>query len=228
MNPAASAKVVLPPNSGHSISTLLTHGLLILVSSKPEDLRNMSLQQFLAFDPLEDCPIEPAQVPLTDEHMLTQKVMTFANPDFWDHLPTNKSGIWHRFSQNNLKYMVKQEYSMELQLQELAMITADHCQLLEFCSVTKIAISTAQTAMKTEFFAQSIYPCMCCFTKLEPLVLETGPVLYTPRLAEKIHSRIFLHPTSDIISIQDSSDLPLTLNHKYNTDSNWEETLGGG
>jgi hypothetical protein len=83
----------------------------------------MSLQQFLAFDLLEDCPIEPAQVPLTDERMLTQKVITFANPDFWDHLPTNKSGAWHRFSQNNLKYMVKQEYSMEHQLQELATIT---------------------------------------------------------------------------------------------------------
>jgi hypothetical protein len=105
-NPAASAKVVLPPNSGNSVSTSLTHGLPISVSSKPEDLRNMSLQQFLAFDPLEDCPIEPAQVPLTDERMLTQKVMTFANPDFWDHLPTNKSGAWHRFSQNNLKYMI--------------------------------------------------------------------------------------------------------------------------
>jgi hypothetical protein len=77
--------------------------------------------------------------------------------------------------------------------------------------------------MKNKFFAQSIYPCMCHFTKLEPLVLETGPVSYTPRLAEKIRSHIFLHPTSDIISIQDSSDLPLTLNHKYNTDSNWKK-----
>jgi hypothetical protein len=74
MNPATSAKeVVLPPDSGCGISTSLTHRLLISVSSKPDDLRNMLLQQFLAFDPLEDCPIEPAQVPLTDEHMLTQK-----------------------------------------------------------------------------------------------------------------------------------------------------------
>jgi hypothetical protein len=89
--------------------------------------------------------------------------MTFANPDFWDHLPANKSGAWHRFSQNNLKYMVKQEYSMECQLQESATITADHRQLLEFCSVTKIAISTAQTAMKNKLFAQSIYPCMLLY-----------------------------------------------------------------
>jgi hypothetical protein len=146
--------------------------------------------------------------------------MTFANPDFWDHLPANKSGAWHRFSQNNLKYMVKQEYSMECQLQESATITADHRQLLEFCSVTKIAISTTRTAMKNKLFAQSIYPCMCCFTKLEPLVLETGPISYTSRLAKKICSCIFLHPTSDIIRIQDSSDSPLMLNHKYNTDSN--------
>jgi hypothetical protein len=53
----------------------------------PDDLKNMSLEQFLAFVPLEDCPVQLAEVPLTDEHQLTQKVMTFANPDFWDHLP---------------------------------------------------------------------------------------------------------------------------------------------
>jgi hypothetical protein len=54
-NPAASTKVVLPPNSGR-VSTSPTHHLPISVNSKPEDLKNMSLQQFLAFVPLEDCP----------------------------------------------------------------------------------------------------------------------------------------------------------------------------
>jgi hypothetical protein len=58
---------------------------------------------------------------------------------------------------------------------------------------------------------------------LEPLVLETGPISYTSRLAKKIYSCIFLHPTSDIIRIQDSSDSPLMLNHKYSTDSNWKK-----
>jgi hypothetical protein len=119
--------------------------------------------------------------------------------------------------------MVKHKYGMELQLRESATITVDHRQLLEFRSVAQTAINTARTAMKNEFFAQSVYPCMSCFTKLEPLVLESGPVSYTSRLADKIHSRIFLHPTSDIISIQDSSGLPLTLNHKFNNDSNWKK-----
>jgi hypothetical protein len=54
-NPAASTEVVLPPNSGR-VSTSPTHHLPISVNSKPEDLKNMSLQQFLAFVPLEDCP----------------------------------------------------------------------------------------------------------------------------------------------------------------------------
>jgi hypothetical protein len=221
-NPATSTEVVLPPNSGR-VSTSPTHHLPISVNSKPEDLKNMSLQQFLAFVPLEDCPTEPAQVPLTGEHLLSQKVMIYANPDFWDHLPANKSGAWNRFSQNNLKYMVKHKYGMELQLRESATITADHRQLLEFRSVAQTAINTARTAMKNEFFAQSIYPCMSRLTKLEPLVLESGPVSYTSRLADEIRSRIFLHPTSDIISVQDSSGLPLTLNHKFNNDSNWKK-----
>jgi hypothetical protein len=81
-NPAASTEVVLPPNSGH-VSTSPTHHLPISVNSKPEDLKYMSLQQFLAFVPLEDCPTEPAEVPLTGEHLLSQKVMIYANPDFW-------------------------------------------------------------------------------------------------------------------------------------------------
>jgi hypothetical protein len=86
MNPAASAGVVLPLNSGR-VSTSPTPHLPISVNSMPDDLKNMSLEQFLAFVPLEDCPVQLAEVPLTDEHQLTQKVMIFANPDFWDHLP---------------------------------------------------------------------------------------------------------------------------------------------
>jgi hypothetical protein len=66
--------------------------------------------------------------------------MIYANPDFWDHLPADKSGAWNRFSQNNLKYMVKHKYGMELQLRESATITADHCQLLEFRSVAGSSI----------------------------------------------------------------------------------------
>jgi|Transcript_27054 hypothetical protein len=164
----------------------------------------MSLQQFLAFVPLEDCPTEPAQVPLTGEHLLSQKVMLYANPDFWDHLPADKSGAWNRFSQNNLKYMVKHKNGMELQLRESATITADHRQLLEFRSVAQAAINTARTAMKNEFFAQSVYPCMSRFTKLETLVLESGPVSYKSKVAKAIRSRIFLEASSDIISIKDT------------------------
>jgi hypothetical protein len=72
MNPAASAGVVLPLNSGR-VSTSRTPHLPISVNSMPDDLKNMSLEQFLAFVPLEDCPVQPAEVPLTDEHQLTQK-----------------------------------------------------------------------------------------------------------------------------------------------------------
>jgi hypothetical protein len=194
----------------------------------PDDLKNMSLEQFLAFVPLEDCPVQLAEVPLTDEHQLTQKVMIFANPDFWDHLPADKSVAWNRFSQNNLKYMVRHKYNMEVQLKESATLMADHREQLEFRSVAKTAVNTAQTAMKNKVFAMSVYPCMSHFTKLKPLVLEGAPVSHGSELANAVHSRIFLNSSSDIISIQDSSGNPLTLNHKFNTDSNWKKLWEDG